>query len=1162
MSTTLAKKVFATGLAVSTVLWGLAPLAAQAAPHAAGTNVLSSDGTVWMIMPDGTRRAYTSAGAFLSYGFNSWSTVVTANADDLALPAGSFIPPQDGSIICSDRGDDKGTCYLITGGQKAGFTSAAVFTGRGFSFSNAQSGDVSWIPAYPSLINDTTSANLPGVLINNNGTVQLVGADGLLGIPDLATFNSWGYSFSKVVPANAADKAKTQTGVMAARTPGQLSPTALAGGPQPPASGPLTVGLAADNPASQTLVTGQYGATLAKFTFTGNGTVTAVQLQRVGISADTTLSNVYLYDGATRLTDAASVSANGIINFSSSSGLFTVTGSKTISVVAEIATGTSGQTVGVKINSYTPAGGSATSVSVQGNLHTIASATLADVTYGTVTPSGGSQDPAPDVVVWQSTLTVTNRDVVLHRMALRQIGTVNSSDIQNFRLLVDGTQVAQTQSLDSNGYVTFTLATPKTLTTGSRVVKVLADITGGASRTFQFSLRTKTDILLVDSSYGVGVGSSSTFPISSTSANTISGTSGGTLTVQKASDSPSDPVTAGASDVPLAKFTFTAYGESFKVETLNVTATTSDTSVASLRNGRIMVGGSQVGSNTTLGTIAGSVSGTQFTTNFTVNPGTPVTVEIRADIYDNDGTNDLGSGDTITIGLAAGSSNAQKLSSLGYTGVPSSAINGNTISVSSGSLTLAKSTTYVNQTTVVPKTGGYKVGEFTISNGNVEDVNIDTLNLGVDAVSGSTFTAADLTDVYMKVNDQNTAVKSTISSTSTLYSVTYTLPKNTTWKIEIWANIGSSITSGDSMRTILTVSGTTALGGTAVSSGAQAGQTIAAGTGSFTATVDASRPDAAILDDSGTKTVAAFKLDAVTDDYTLTDVVLSFQSNRTTIANVILKEGGNVLATKPATSASTTFSGLTLAVPANSSKVLTVDLELSSVGVGAGTSGENVTVQLHSATGRNSNGTSAALSGSFALSGQAQYVYKAIPTISPVTLPTGILSTGTITLAKFTVSSGGTGTVAWKYLTLSVTKSDSNATISSPTLWDADTNTQITTDSASTTAVSLATGSTSGYVRISPTTEQQISGAKTYEVRVTYTDSSLASGDSVNSSIGQAASSYAAPAAFLTVLGAQGDNASFIWSDVSASSHSTTTTDWNNSYLVKNLPTTSQTLTK
>jgi hypothetical protein len=224
MQNSVAKKIFAVGSAAAMVM-ALAPIAAHAAVHAAGTNVSDSSGTVWMVMPDGTRRAYTSAGAFLSYGFNSWSQVVPASAEDLALTAGSFIPPQDGSIICSDRGSDKGTCYEISGGQKFGFTSAAVFTGLGFSFSNALSGDVSWMNSGSMLLNSATAAHLPGSLVNNNGTVQLMGASGLLGIPDVATFNSWGYSFGKVVPANAADKAMTQTGVMTARTAGMLSPS-------------------------------------------------------------------------------------------------------------------------------------------------------------------------------------------------------------------------------------------------------------------------------------------------------------------------------------------------------------------------------------------------------------------------------------------------------------------------------------------------------------------------------------------------------------------------------------------------------------------------------------------------------------------------------------------------------------------------------------------------------------------------------------------------------------------------------------------------------------------------------------------------------------------------------------------------------------------------
>ena len=301
MQNSVAKKIFAVGSAVAMTLSMFAPLAVHAAAHAAGTNV-NSGGTVWMIMPDGTRRAYTSAGAFLSYGFNSWSQVVTANSDDLALPAGAFIPPQDGTVFCatSTKGSDvSGECSLVTAGMKAAFTSAAVFTGQGFSFSRAQYGDSSFLSKTAN-INNASAGHLTGVLVNNNGTVQLVGPSGLLGIPDLATFNSWGYSFANVVPANAADKALTQTGVMAARMAGQLSPTALTNPIGPPViSGSVSAFLASDTPAAQTIaVNGIASASstvvnLAKFSFSGSGTVTQLQVKRSGPGFKKSITRVF-----------------------------------------------------------------------------------------------------------------------------------------------------------------------------------------------------------------------------------------------------------------------------------------------------------------------------------------------------------------------------------------------------------------------------------------------------------------------------------------------------------------------------------------------------------------------------------------------------------------------------------------------------------------------------------------------------------------------------------------------------------------------------------------------------------------------------------------------------------------------------------------------------
>lgn len=198
------------------------PLLVQASPNPSGTNIKVSNGTIYLLV-NGTRRPYTSAGAFLSYGFNSFATVVDANADDLLLPEGSFIPPQDGKIICSDRGSDKGTCYEISDGAKAGFTSEQVFKELGFKFSNASFADVSWMPTLPN-INSGTDSHRKGTLISSDGTIFLIGQDGLLGVPSVDTFQSWGYSFADVVPANSSDMQKPRVGVMSTRAPGYLNP--------------------------------------------------------------------------------------------------------------------------------------------------------------------------------------------------------------------------------------------------------------------------------------------------------------------------------------------------------------------------------------------------------------------------------------------------------------------------------------------------------------------------------------------------------------------------------------------------------------------------------------------------------------------------------------------------------------------------------------------------------------------------------------------------------------------------------------------------------------------------------------------------------------------------------------------------------------------------
>lgn len=228
---------------VSSIAMASMMLVTPVATHAAtaGEVYKGTDGTVYFITKDMQKRPFTSWGAFQSYGFLTAAQIKDADAAVNALPTGSFIAPQDGRIFCATATKDtdvKGECSLITGGKKAAFTSASVFTGQGFSFANAYNGDSSFL-AKTGNIDNAAAGHSAGVLVNNGGTIQLVVTGGLWGVPSMDVFNSWGWKMSDVVTANAADKTLSQTGVIPSRMAGDLVPTATTA---PVATGDCTTG--------------------------------------------------------------------------------------------------------------------------------------------------------------------------------------------------------------------------------------------------------------------------------------------------------------------------------------------------------------------------------------------------------------------------------------------------------------------------------------------------------------------------------------------------------------------------------------------------------------------------------------------------------------------------------------------------------------------------------------------------------------------------------------------------------------------------------------------------------------------------------------------------------------------------------------------------------
>jgi hypothetical protein len=1115
MQNSVAKKIFAVGSAVAMTLSLAVPFVAMAAVHADGTNVAKSDGTVGMMI-GGTFRPYTSAGAFLSYGFNSWASVVPANSDDLAAPVGSFIPPQDGKVMCSDRGSDKGTCYLITGSEKAGFTSAAVFTGLGFSFSNAGYGDVSWMSTAPN-IDNSTAAHLPGVLVNNNGTVQLVGANGLLGIPDLATFNSWGYSFTNVVPANAADQTMTQTGVMAARVAGQLSPTALANNGSTTCTsncsavvnGSVSAMLSSDTPAAGTLVSnglnataaGQVGADIAHFTFSGSGTVTQVVVNRIGVSADTSVNNVYLYQGNNRITDAGSFS-NGKVTFSNASGLFTVSGSMEIGVRIDVGNGTiSGQTLGAQLASYTVANGSPETTSISGNLFNIASVSnLATVQLsGTtnlnsgITSSAVNPTSSPctsncinagtmNAVLWSVPINVGQRAVLLKYIQFKQIGSISQSAIQNLHLFVDGTSVGPVASITNSGsntnVVIFDLTgSPITLNTGGHTLELHGDIITGTSYTFSFSLQQAADAVFYDTSYNVNV------PLAYNTGGQIvqlspgvATISSGTVSVQQDPTFTATQFVPNASQVTLGQWTMKSYGEDVKVQTLTVQLAYTGLVAQNegFNNLSLYVNGGQVGSSlSALCTTPGGCTSQSPTypfgsTNlFTIPAGTTVTVAVKGDSVRTNSTFT-----SVVASLLVPINALQGVTSFALSPSTQGSYSSNSLSTSATVATLAKNTAYANQT-IGANTQKQEIGSFVIQAGNADGVRVTSLNVGVPNSQLNGFnngnTTQGLANLYIVTPDYPNGTTPVNPSTGNTFTTNFTIPANQTATVSVYADVsnatgtitttlyGQGIGSSSNQVVYLTTNGLSYSGSNAVG-----GQAIQVGNGTISNYIlQTSSPVASFVIGGGTNQPAAtFNFVASSGGATIQemDFTVATSTGGTAIPVTGVTVGG---INGSMVGATTTVTGLSIAVPATYGGVdVPVTMNLANVGLNGIKSNQQFVLKLVAIKYLSGSVTSWAYpnlnSNPFDLVGSA-------PTVT-LTASGNTLTTGNITVGSITIAANAGGNIIATSVPISISANSASVVGTAVQFIDASNGTVAGTsgsvndvNGASTTTVTLTT---------------------------------------------------------------------------------------------------------
>jgi hypothetical protein len=683
-------------------------------------------------------------------------------------------------------------------------------------------------------------------------------------------------------------------------------------------NGSVVASLTAGQP-NQVLVSGvssaQVAARLADFTFTGNGSVSMVKLMRTGISNNSTLKNVYLYDGATRISDSASALSDGTITFTNSTGLFMVNGSRVVTVRGDLDLNKNGQSVGVTMTGYTTMGASSSMVMLAGNNQPIASVDLAtaQITNNQTNTNQPVNAGTAAQNVWDASVNVGTRAINLRGITFKYVGGAPIDSVANMALFVDGVKVGGNVTVNSNNLAVVDLsATPVRMNTGVRTLQLRGDIVKGSDRTLQFQVQNVADYKFEDSDIP------SVF-IAPTYAGVNPTGTGYNFTVSKGSVTVNlDPVfndtkvLGGASNVTVGKFKLQAYGEDVKIETLVITpvqqvAFAPVPTGAALQNVTLYVNGGSVANsqNWTSGTLSFNLG-----SSLIVPAGSSAIVEVKADTRDGNGNNYTAGTVRVDIPLlsavARGQSSQNTVALNGVT-VPTT-FTGRSLTINTTAATVAKTSGFSSMT-VSPNTPSVKIGSVTISADSTEDVRVTQLTVAL----GGTMSLTNLSN--LKVTDSSTIIGQPSASNS--FTLDVIVPKNTSKTFEVMADLGSSATTNVTAAGTLSYRGvSSATTYTTLATGGVA--TISASTASIATTGVtklSSSPVSQLVVGGSTGNIVTYNLKATLGNANATELTFS-----SAVADSIssLTVGG---VTKQFNGTTITVTGLNIAVPNGSSGV-------------------------------------------------------------------------------------------------------------------------------------------------------------------------------------------------------------------------------------------------
>ncbi len=523
----MGRRAFTAGVVGATIAWSigvaglLQPLATSAAT--AGTLIKGSLPAVYYAGADGKRYVFPNEKTFKTW-YGDFSGVTTLSDTDIAAIAiGGNAVYRGGARLIKIQSDPK--VYAVEPMGKIRWLEseavASALYGSNWASRVQDVADVFFSDYTPSASVSSAATYPVGTLLKNAGSdnVYIVSAAGQKQWIDAAGMAANHYMASNVVTTTQnlavyTDGANISGAVAALADVSQHGGGTTSGGTTSGGTGgTLSVSLASDTPASATAPRIASSVPLFAFNLSSSGgasTISTIVAHRFGVGAGTDLANVYLYDGATRLTDGRAVATQtNEVTFSGLNLSIADGTTKKLWMKANVNTATSGGVHGFQIVSADKISSNGTvtgSFPVSGNQITISNGTS-----GTVTISGNGTISNPSVgqtnaEIARFQLQVSNEAATIGSLTFSLSGSARNSDFSNFTLWQGSTKLATTAAVSGTNLVVFSLTSPFAMADGTtRIFSVHADLSGAAARTIGVRLAEPSDLAAVGGNFGFGM---------------------------------------------------------------------------------------------------------------------------------------------------------------------------------------------------------------------------------------------------------------------------------------------------------------------------------------------------------------------------------------------------------------------------------------------------------------------------------------------------------------------------------------------------------------------------------------------------------------------------------------------------------------------------------